>query len=196
MQITSLVRPYYRDYDWLQTYYSNAIKAYLAANTGRYIETSASRNHYILRLLWKIRKSYRLGRIIRNPKRIHQLLDTTARIIEGHIITPSSFFHGSVGQYIYQGFPSQQRKICIDVHDSGEISSNELVEWSDIYFKTNYWADLAYPEKVKPMVNGNPFILDHIGELRSLRMTEKNMTFVLLFVYGRIFMKQSRWSIS
>jgi hypothetical protein len=64
-------------------------------------------------------------------------------------------------------------KVCIDSMDFPELSSPELAEWSDVYFKTNWWPTTAYPANVRPLVNCDPTVLGQIDELRGARDTRK-----------------------
>ena len=59
-----------------------------------------------------------------------------------------------VGQYIIRFTNGKQIKWAIDAHDDKAIRSKKIYDWSDIYFKCNYWPLIKYPVKVAPMVNG------------------------------------------
>lgn len=101
------------------------------------------------------------------------MIDRLARYLEGPIRSPSGFFHPAVGQYLVEMNGGGQCKICIDSRDAGEIASPELMAWSDVYFKTNVWLSMGYPQKVSPMVNGNPIVLNKLAQLRSYRTMAK-----------------------
>jgi hypothetical protein len=63
--------------------------------------------------------------------------------------------------------------VCIDTADSREIQSPQLCEWSDVYFKTNFWPSAAYPMNVLPLVNADPLVLGNLEQFRSRRSTPK-----------------------
>ena len=57
--------------------------------------------------------------------------------------------------------------------DLPELSNLELAAWSDVTFKTNFWPTVEYPANVRPLVNGDPSVLDRIPALRAARSTPK-----------------------
>ena len=94
------------------------------------------------------------------------------QFLKANVILPLRFFP-LVGQYLITTSGNKRYRICIDSADSGRVSSQKLLNWCDIYFKTNYWQRDEYPPKVKPMLNCNPMILGHISKLRSYRCATK-----------------------
>jgi hypothetical protein len=81
----------------------------------------------------------------------------------------------SVGRYIVSA-AGRQTKIVIDAFDNNRIWLQEIVEWSDIYFKANYWPSLTYDPKVTPIVNGNGSLTPRDLEFaRSLRGVTKDI---------------------
>lgn len=171
--VTAFVRPYYRNHDLTNAYYREAIRRHLDITGGYYFEKSVSRLPFILRFMEKMRNSYQLHRIMLNSRLFYRLIDSFAHRIEGPIKTPSSLFCGSVGQYFFRTSKNNEYKICIDSWDSGEIESQDLLKWCDIYFKTNFWSSIKYPKKVLPLINGNPFVLKNLSILQSFRSMKK-----------------------
>ena len=171
--VKTSIRPYYFDHGFIQAYYKEAIKQYLINIGGNYCENSMSRFPNILQFLGKIKKSYRLRQAVGDSRWLYNLIDGFARWMEGPIVTPSSFFKMAVGQYVFVAAEGIEGRVCIDVHDSGEIRSPELLQWCDIYFKTNFWTNSHYLPKVLPMVNGNPIAIGNLAFLRSLQNVEK-----------------------
>lgn len=89
-----------------------------------------------------------------------------------------------VGQYV-MSFKSigEEIRFAIDAHDHHEIRSQEILNWSDIYFKSNKWREIKYPKKVLPIVNGNGILSqDNINTLKSLRDAKKKKEFDLVFI--------------
>ena len=88
-----------------------------------------------------------------------------------------------VGQYIIK-IPSIEKevKIAIDAHDAHEIKSKSILDWSDIYFKSNKWEYANYPEKVLHIINGNGTLsLLKIKILKLLRR-RKRKKFDIVFI--------------
>ena len=84
-----------------------------------------------------------------------------------------------VGQYIASFTNGKQVKLAIDTSDGKEISSKDICDWADIYFKSNYWeTTIEYQEKIVPIVNGNGMV--NISKLKELRQQEK--TYDLAFI--------------
>ncbi len=88
-----------------------------------------------------------------------------------------------VGQYILRiPFQEKEIKIAIDAHDTHEIKSKSILDWSDIYFKSNKWESANYPEKVLPIINGNGTLsLLKIKILQFLRR-KKRKKFDVVFI--------------
>jgi hypothetical protein len=79
-----------------------------------------------------------------------------------------------VSQYILMPQNGKETKFAIDSHDSPKISSLDILDWSDYYFKSNMWHNIEYPSKVLPCVNGNGFISkDDIAYLSTKRNSGK-----------------------
>ena len=171
--VKAFFRPYVYWHDLCQTYYSEGLRLYIEASGGRYTAASMSRLPGALRALGRVRNSTRFTNMAGKSKLPYRIIDGIAGAVEGGLSSPSSRFNLAVGQYLYRGKDGGERKICIDAADSGNITSPELLEWSDIYFKSNFWKDRDYPSKVRPMYNANPYILGKLPMLRSLRATEK-----------------------
>ena len=85
-----------------------------------------------------------------------------------------------VGRYTFE-FGEKQVKVAIDDADGRGIRDKGALEWSDIYFKANKWADIKYPEKVYPIVNGNGKLdSDKLDVLKQHRQTQKTVDLVYL----------------
>jgi len=86
-----------------------------------------------------------------------------------------------VGQYIFELKNGKNIKVAIDAHDHRNIRSQEILNWSDLYFKSNYWPSVAYPHKVRPIVNGNGMLTpERIDFLKSLRGHKKTFDFIFI----------------
>jgi hypothetical protein len=82
---------------------------------------------------------------------------------------------GYVGRYLAE-MPSGELRFAIDARDNHRILDEDILAWSDVYFKANRWPHVDYDAKVEPIVNGNG-ILDArtTRELRALRDVEKTV---------------------
>lgn len=79
-----------------------------------------------------------------------------------------------VGQYVWAG-----KKIAIDTADSPAIS-REVLDKSDLYFKTNLWPEYIEP-RVLPLINGHGIHSEQeIDYLISLRNTPKEFDLSLV----------------
>jgi hypothetical protein len=79
----------------------------------------------------------------------------------------------STGQYVITTPQGCIHGVCIDTADSHEIQSPQLCEWSNVYFKTNFWPSAAYPTNVLPLVNADPLVLGNLEQFRSSRSASK-----------------------
>ncbi|MEI8287842.1 MAG: hypothetical protein WCH99_00095 [Verrucomicrobiota bacterium] len=86
-----------------------------------------------------------------------------------------------VGQYVFWLRNGAQVKVAIDAHDHRNIRSPEILDWADLYFKSNRWPAMHYDPKVRPIVNGNGDLTDEkIRFLTGLRQAEKVYDFVFV----------------
>ena len=171
-RLEAVVEPYNQTHDRYQAYYRTGLSAYCSSHGIAFQETG-SRFPNLLRLLGKIRASKKLNRCPGGPA----LMETFARFMGAHAGRDHA-----LGTYILHGH-GETVKIVIDAFDSGELQSDELLNWCDIYFKTNYWPTRVYPPKTLPMTNLNPDVLPHLEYLREARKAEKEWD---LFAFFRI----------
>lgn len=86
-----------------------------------------------------------------------------------------------VGQYIFRFQCGRVLKVAIDTHDSREVRSQAIHDWSDLYFKSNRWPDFNYNPKVRPIPLGNSGItLENCRFLQKLRSQPKNFDFIFV----------------
>ncbi len=70
-------------------------------------------------------------------------------------------------------------KVAIDTSDGRKLHNQTILNWSDIYFKCNYWPDIDYPKVVVPLVNGNGTLTTaKVDKLKSFRNHEKKFDLV------------------
>ena len=107
---------------------------------------------------------------LRNDQIIFKKLNVQSK--KGNIDNQFCSKHDShVGQYLFN-YNGKMIKVAIDSHDKKDIRSEEILGWSDIYFKSNMWQSINYHYKVKPIVNGNGTI--DYRKIRYLKRLQKN----------------------
>lgn len=171
--VEAFVRPYNFWYDFYQAYYREGLRLHLKEIGGRFEAISMSRFPGILRPMRRVRDAYRLRPLFSRAEWLASAMDALGRQMEGEIRSPSNTFHDGTGQYLIATAPGREYKVCIDSGDYGELRNKELVAWSDIYFKTNFWPSLEYPSHVAPMVNGDPMVMSRLDGFRSARQMDK-----------------------
>jgi len=88
----------------------------------------------------------------------------------------SHFTH--IGQYVFHLKDERQIHVAIDSHDHPATQDSKILDWADVYFKTNLWPNHAYFSKVRPIVTGNSMVnMDSVGYLKSLRKLPKKYDF-------------------
>jgi hypothetical protein len=99
------------------------------------------------------------------------------RLTERRLLRGGVSDSGLVGRYA----AGDGTRFAIDARDSHPLRDEDVLDWSDLYFKANAWPDVDYPEKVRPIVNGNG-LLDAraIRLLRSLRSQPKDLDVVFV----------------
>jgi hypothetical protein len=164
------MRPFSSWHDRYQAYYQEGLRLYCERERGHFEAISLSQFPRLCGHLRNFRdSSYLGGRIGRRTKSI---IDRAGSALERPQSSPAGIFKDIVGQYLVVENGSE-RRFCIDSADSREVMSPELAQWSDIYFKTNFWASVSYGPEVKPLVNGDPLILKFMPTLRSFRRVAK-----------------------
>ena len=166
-------------HDLYQTHYRTSIRTYCNHKNILYRE-QGPRFASALRLMGSLRNTERLPGMLR-PIALRGVLDRIAGLLGSRSVAGHT-----IGQYLYYRDGARVR-MCIDAEDNGEIRIPEFLAWSDLYFKTNYWPDRAYPSKVTPLANVNPRVLPRLAELRQYRKTPADFdVFAFFRVWGRI----------
>jgi hypothetical protein len=95
---------------------------------------------------------------------------------------PRSAGASLVGRYTFH-FPDREAplRVAIDAHDVRSIWDPDAYDWSDVYFKANYWPSLDYGRKARPLVAGHG-ALDRrrIARLIGLRNQDRNLDLVFV----------------
>jgi hypothetical protein len=174
--VEALVEPYTTTHDAYQSYYRNSIAAFCRREHIRFAEIG-SRFLTQLRFLRRLRDSPRLRPFIFGRLGI-TAADALADLLGADRAKPDS----AVGCYVFHR-PDGTVKVCIDAHDSASVTRPDLLYWSDLYFKTNFWPCHPYPAKVAPIANLNPVVFHHRDRLMDLRNIAKECD---LFVFFRV----------
>jgi hypothetical protein len=171
-RVTAFTRPYDSRYERYQAYYRDGLRLSCDAKGAEFRTVPMTRMAPLLRASRHVRDQY----LVRAPTpHVLKTADRAARFVEGPLQTPSSAFHHLVGQYVFEAQGGEPHHVCIDAADYPVPPNDDLVAWSDTYFKTNYWPSVAYPQHVRPLVNGDPLILGRIDALRALRAQPKEV---------------------
>lgn len=174
MKVTAYTLPYSEIHSRYTAYYRVGLAEFAARTGGSYSEYSLSRHPTVLRCLRQARDSYRIGRALGPLKPLCQrMLDGLAISIGGGTARDLEPASEIIGKFLITTSDGSVRKICVDVHDSGEISSPEALSWSDIYFKTSYLQQREYPTKVFPLYQASFLLIGRLALLRSLREVKK-----------------------
>ena len=176
--------PMGRRYDLCQSYLQEGLRYNMGEQGADFRVRSLSRFPALLRQLRRLRDSSALERLPAS-RFLHEAINYSGGLIGGRCLPPSGTFVPSVGQYVFHLSDGQTHRICIDVHDSGDIRGEELLDCHDLYFKANFWRDRSYPAKVKPFFNCNPIVLPYLSTLKALRSSRTDYDFCfVLRVWG------------
>lgn len=171
-RVTAFTRAYEMRYERYQAYYRHGLRESCEATGAEFRTVPMTRLAPLLRAARHVRDQY----VARVPAPgVVDAADRVARFAEGPLRTPSTAFHHLVGQYLFEAQDGETYGVCIDAADYPKPPNDDLVAWSDIYFKTNYWPSVTYPRHVRPLVNGDPMILGRIDALRALRDRRKDV---------------------
>lgn len=82
---------------------------------------------------------------------------------------------GATGRYIAE-IDGTEVRFAIDGRDPGVVEERDALDWSQVFFKANWWPTLEYHPKVRPLINGNGFLgRERIEHLRQLRDRPKDI---------------------
>jgi hypothetical protein len=168
-QIITFSDPYDYYHDRYQAYYGEALRNNMLETGGRFDRRSLVAWPNVVCGLRRVRYSSRLSGFGRIGRLFQRGADRLAAALHRSERPPAGMFHPLVGQYLFRLADGSERKVCIDSQDSGDLLSEPLLAWCDLYLKTNYWPSRTYPNKVKPLCNANPRLLGKFPQLHALR---------------------------
>jgi hypothetical protein len=145
----------------------------------------------------KIKFVYRKHSAIKDIYNLYQEFYVLAleEMVRFHVLPDKEYFddakHGKyplssehyrvIGQYVVVLKNKRRIKVAIDSDDHPSIQNQKILDWADVYFKTNLWPDWNYPKKVHPIVTGNSMVnMDSVGFLRALRKRPKLYDFIFV----------------
>ncbi len=83
-----------------------------------------------------------------------------------------------IGQYNFV-YDQLTVKVVVDTSDGRHLHNTDALEWSDVYFKCNYWPNVDYPQNVVSLVNGNGTLsATKVRKLKNLRNHKKEYDLV------------------
>ena len=169
------LHPYDRWYPLYQEYYASSLRRFLQGCGGRFERLSMTRLPVLLGIMRRGRYATCFQGSNRQWPWIPALVDRAARTLGGEPHSPGGAFRSCVGQYALTDLQGRKYRVCIDSYDFGNLPDRDLVTWSDVYFKTNYWPSRAYPDHVLPLANCSPLAVRQMGALRAARTTRKDI---------------------
>lgn len=172
-KITAFSAPYNNSYTEYQKYYQVSLKIFCQANDIEFSIQSNSFLPFLSAMLRIIRYSTKLAPIFRFLPVLRNVIDRIAKSLEFKKVDLDGQLNFAIGQYIVSYSDGSYKKICINSKDYGNIKEQGLLDWADVYFKTNYWPSIKYPDKVYPLPNGNPYIISHLNFLKKCRLEKK-----------------------
>lgn len=177
------VFPYDHWHDRYQQYYQEGLRAYLGRGTKVEPISNASFPR-ALRGLARLRDSYTLERILGG---LFPATSAALTAIARYCDSTAKPIAQLVGDYDFRLSDGRAFRVCIDTHDSGDVTSERLAVEADLYIKTNYWPNKAYGANVAPFYNGNPLVLPHVWALKGKRgaAPEYDLCFVVRVWGGR-----------
>ena len=183
-RVDAYSRPLVPFHDTYQRYYVESLRAALTPTDGRLQLHRLGRATGVLTRLRALEDRGLVTRVV--GRRGADLVMRAARRIEGPIRTPANVFHDTVGQYVAHA-DGRTIRFCVDSADTPFVSSPPLLEWADVYFKTNRWYMERYPASVRPLVNGDPLVLPEVDTFRAARARPKDLdlSFVVRVWGGR-----------
>ncbi len=167
------LRPYDYSHDRYSAYYRDGLRRHLAEVGGNYEEVSLGRCPRVLQALRRVRDAYRLKPLWVRAGWLLKGIDRAAQFIEGPIQLPAGVSVEAVSHYLLKMDPGQSIRVSVDARDAANLIDREVIGWSDIYLKTNYWPSINYPSKVRPFFNLDPLVIPQCSILRGHRATSK-----------------------
>ena len=160
-------------HDRYQVYFRQGLSMLTTDNGGEIISKNMFGPEKIAEYARLFKYSYKieqnLGFI---SKKIKRSVDFTMEFLYKRRKTPSGVFNSLVGQYIIEFSDGKIVKICIDARDAALFVDEELLNWSDIYFKTNFSSSIKYNDKVRPLYVASQHVFPNIERLKNLRNFE------------------------
>ena len=166
--IEAIVEPYSGANEKQQFYCRTSIARYCLREGIPFRETGSHFPNQ-LRFLRRARESSRVQKLL--PWGVGtKAIDSIAGLLGADPKKPED----GAGSYLFHR-GSLDVKVCIDGNDSGVVTRPDLLEWSDLYFKTNFWPERVYPPKVVPLahVSSGAFRVQPL--LKELRNAPKEL---------------------
>jgi hypothetical protein len=171
--VTAYLRPYDYYHDRYSAYYREGLRRHLARVGGTYGEISMGHHPRLLGAVRRVRDAYRLRPLFAKASFILPAVDRIAARLEGTVHPPAQVFVDSASHYLIRVPGRREVRVVIDSDDDGTQVVPEIVAWSDVYFKTNYWPTMAYSPKVRPFVNADPLVIPQLPVFRGYRALPK-----------------------
>lgn len=171
MRITAFVEPYNPVHDHYTAYYRDGLAQ---AGAREYVEVSSGGSARLLRGLSRLRGSCKVASILGGfAPTYRRAVDALARAVGAQALSAERPVEEGLGRFVFVRPDGVERRVCIDIMDSGRVMSTEGLSWCDLYFKTSFLDGCTYPPKVLPLPQCGNVLLGHIERFRLQRTTKK-----------------------
>jgi hypothetical protein len=171
--VTAYTRPYDYYHDRYSAYYREGLRRHVTSVGGAYGEVSMGRHPRLLGVVRRARDAYRLQPFFARVGWLQPAMDRFASKIEGEVRPPARVFVETSSHYVVTTEGGRQVRVCVNAADDGALVNEQILDWTDVYFKTNYWPTIVYPPKVQPLVNADPLVIAQLDALRRYRLAPK-----------------------
>lgn len=164
----------------VQAYFREGLRLWARNSGAAFTHTTLCRMPSLIRALALARES-RKARALVGASRLNRLITTLADIAGGKQRFDAAHYSATISRYRVTLDDGTTRFFCIDVADSPEICSPDLLEGSVAYFKTNFAVQGNYPDHVFPLFNVGPdmeWTLKRLSMLRRMRK-EYDLSFIV-----------------
>ena len=173
LAVTAYLRPYDYVHDRYSAYYREGLRRYVTRQGGAYQEISMGRHPRLLGAVRRVRDAYRLRPIFERTPWLQAGIDRLAARIEGEVRPPAQVFVEGTSHYLITTEGGRQVKVCVDSSDDGGDIREEILDWSEVYLKTNFWPTIRYSPKVQPFFNADPLVIPQLAAFRRYRSARK-----------------------
>lgn len=173
LSVRAFLRPYDPVHDRYSAYYREGLRRHVARVGGHYEEVAMTAHPHLLKAMRRVRDMYHLRPLFSRARWVQPALDRLGSALEGAVHAPAGAFAEEASHYLITPPGGREARVCIAAGDDGSLVDARLLEWCDIYFKTNFWPAWRYDPKVRPLVNADPLVVPQLAAFRAYRSCPK-----------------------